>query len=117
ENTVDLVLERLMSDGLKVESGDKLGKTIIFAQNQRHAEFIQKRFDHHYPAYAGRFARVITHQTDSAQHLIESFKDPAAMPQIAISVDMLDTGVDIPEVLNLVLFKKVRSKSKFWQMI
>lgn len=117
ENTVDIVLERLMSDGLKVESGDKLGKTIIFAQNQRHAEFIQKRFDHHYPAYSGRFARVITHQTDSAQHLIESFKDPAAMPQIAISVDMLDTGVDIPEVLNLVLFKKVRSKSKFWQMI
>ncbi|AMT93090.1 restriction endonuclease subunit R [Brevibacterium linens] len=117
ENTVDLVLERLMSDGLKVESGDKLGKTIIFAQNQRHADFIQKRFDHHYPAYAGRFARVITHQTDSAQHLIEAFKDPAAMPQIAISVDMLDTGVDIPEVLNLVLFKKVRSKSKFWQMI
>lgn len=117
ENTVDLVLERLMTDGLKVESGDKLGKTIIFAQNQRHADFIQRRFDHHYPAYAGHFARVITHQTDSAQHLIEQFKDPNGKPQIAISVDMLDTGVDIPEVLNLVLFKKVRSKSKFWQMI
>lgn len=116
-DTVDLVLNRLMVDGLKVESGDKLGKTIIFAQNQRHADFIQARFDLHYPACGGKFARVITHQTDSAQQLIEQVKDPHKLPQIAISVDMLDTGVDIPEVLNLVLFKKVRSKSKFWQMI
>ncbi|MGO2615766.1 MAG: DEAD/DEAH box helicase family protein [Brevibacterium aurantiacum] len=116
-DTVDIVIDKLMSDGLKIESGDKLGKSIIFAQNQRHADFIQQRFDIHYPAYAGKFARVITHQTDSAQDLIEKFKDPDQYPQIAISVDMLDTGIDIPEILNLVLFKKVRSKSKFWQMI
>lgn len=116
-DTVDLVIDRLMNQGLKIESGDKLGKSIIFAQNQRHAEFIQKRFDRAYPDLGGRFARVITHQTDSAQQLIERFKDPKQMPQIAISVDMLDTGIDIPEILNLVLFKKVRSKSKFWQMI
>lgn len=116
-DTVDIVIDRLMTEGLKVESGDKPGKSIIFAQNQRHAEFIQQRFDLHYPAYGGKFARIITHQTDSAQRLIEKFKDSRQNPQIAISVDMLDTGVDIPEVLNLVLFKKVRSKSKFWQMI
>lgn len=116
-STVDIVIDKLMSDGLRVESGDRLGKTIVFAQNQRHAELIQARFDLHYPGYSGTFARVITHQTDRAQQLIERFKNPKQMPQIAISVDMLDTGIDIPEILNLVLFKKVRSKSKFWQMI
>ena len=116
-DTVDIVINKLMADGLTIESGDTLGKSIIFAQNQRHADFIQQRFDIHFPAFAGRYARVITHQTDSAQDLIEKFKDPKQYPQIAISVDMLDTGIDIPEILNLVLFKKVRSKSKFWQMI
>ncbi|RBP62779.1 type I restriction enzyme R subunit [Brevibacterium sanguinis] len=116
-STVDLVLEKLMTDGLKVESGDKLGKSIIFAQNQKHAEFIQERFDINYPSFGGKFARIITHQTDSSQDLIEKFKDPQGNPQIAISVDMLDTGIDVPEIVNLVLFKKVRSKSKFWQMI
>ncbi|AYF98063.1 DEAD/DEAH box helicase family protein [Protaetiibacter intestinalis] len=117
EDTVDKVLETLVTRGHHVAGGDRIGKTIIFAANQRHAEFIQQRFDHAYPELAGKTARVITHQTAYAQTLIDDFSQPAKQPDIAISVDMLDTGIDVPEVLNLVFFKAVRSKSKFWQMI
>lgn len=118
EPTVDLMLKHLMQNGLKVEGGDKLGKTIIFAVNQRHAEFIVRRFNHHYPHFNGEFARVITHAVSYAQTLIDDFSSKLnKLPQIAISVDMLDTGVDVPEVLNLVFFKAVRSKVKFLQMI
>jgi type I restriction enzyme R subunit len=117
ENTVDLMLQHLMQHGLKVEGGDKLGKTILFAVNQKHAEFIAKRFDHHYPHLKGEFARVIAHSVNYAQSLIDDFSNRAKNPQIAISVDMLDTGIDVPEVLNLVFFKAVRSKVKFLQMI
>jgi type I restriction enzyme R subunit len=117
EDTVDQVLGTLMEKGHKVCDGDRLGKTIIFAKNQRHAEFVQQRFDIQYPEYAGHFARVITHGTAYAQNLIHDFSTPDKAPHIAISVDMLDTGIDVPEVLNLVFFKQVRSKTKFWQMI
>lgn len=117
ESTVDLMLQHLMQHGLKVEGGDRLGKTIIFAVNQKHAEFIAKRFNHHYPHYNGEFARVITHSVNYAQSLIDDFAKKSANPHIAISVDMLDTGIDVPEVLNLVFFKAVRSKVKFLQMI
>ena len=117
EDTVDKVLATLMTDGLKVAGGDRLGKTIIFAKNQRHAEFIQQRFDAQWPQFAGEFARVITHGTPYAQSLIDAFSQPDKAPHIAISVDMLDTGIDVPEVVNLVFFKLVRSKTKFWQMI
>ncbi len=117
EDTVDKVLETLMIRGYKVAGGDRLGKTIIFAKNQNHAEFIEKRFNLSYPEYAGQFARVITHGNPYAQSLIDDFSTPAKAPHIAISVDMLDTGIDVPEVVNLVFFKMVRSKSKFWQMI
>ncbi|MFV0633988.1 DEAD/DEAH box helicase family protein [Demequina sp.] len=117
EDTVDKVLETLMVQGYKVAGGDRLGKTIVFAKSQKHAEFIQKRFDLAYPEYAGHFARVITHGTPYAQSLIDDFSIPDKAPHIAISVDMLDTGIDVPEVVNLVFFKMVRSKSKFWQMI
>ena len=117
EDTVDQVLATLMDKGHKVCDGDRLGKTIIFAKSQRHAEFIQQRFDIQYPEYAGHFARVITHQMSYAQSLIDDFSTPDKAPHIAISVDMLDTGIDIPEVVNLVFFKPVRSKTKFWQMI
>lgn len=116
--TVDKMLQHLMENGIKVEGGDRLGKTIIFAVNQTHANFIAERFDKNYPHYDGKFARVITHSTKYAQSLIDSFsKKELADPQIAISVDMLDTGIDIPEVVNLVFFKAVRSKVKFMQMI
>lgn len=117
ESTVDLMLKHLMQHGIKVDGGDKLGKTIIFAVNQKHANFIAERFDHQYPHLAGRFARVITHAVSYAHTLIDGFKNPKKLPQIAISVDMLDTGIDVPEAVNLVFFKAVRSKVKFLQMI
>ncbi|MGO1561995.1 MAG: DEAD/DEAH box helicase family protein [Actinomycetaceae bacterium] len=117
EDTVDKVLETLMVQGYTVAGGDRLGKTIIFAKSQKHAEFIEKRFNLAYPELAGNFARVITHGTPYAQSLIDDFSIKDKAPHIAISVDMLDTGIDVPEVVNLVFFKMVRSKSKFWQMI
>jgi type I restriction enzyme, R subunit len=117
EDTVDKVLAELMSKGHRVAEGDRLGKTIIFAKNQAHAEFIAQRFDVQYPQYAGTFARVITHSTAYAQSLIDDFSVTDKAPHIAISVDMLDTGIDVPDVVNLVFFKLVRSKTKFWQMI
>ncbi len=96
---------------------DRLGKTIVFAKNQAHAEFIAQRFDVNYPHYKGAFARVIHHGVPYAQSLIDDFSNPSKPPHIAISVDMLDTGIDIPEVVNLVFIKLVRSKTKFWQMV
>jgi type I restriction enzyme R subunit len=116
-DTVDKVLAHLMTHGLRVAGGDRLGKTIIFAKNQQHADFIQERFDKNYPKLAGKFARVITFKTEYAQSLIDDFSQKEKMPHIAISVDMLDTGIDVPEVVNLVFFKLVRSKTKFWQMV
>jgi type I restriction enzyme, R subunit len=117
KDTVDKVLEHLMTRGLKVAGGDRLGKTIVFAKNQQHAEFIAERFDVNYPHLKGAFARVITFKTEYAQSLIDDFSNKEKAPHIAISVDMLDTGIEIPEVVNLVFFKLVRSKTKFWQML
>ncbi len=116
-DTVDKVLEHLMTYGLKVANGDRLGKTIIFAKSHDHARFIGERFDANYPHLKGHFARVIDYQTEYAQSLIDDFSVPQRAPHIAISVDMLDTGIDVPEVVNLIFFKIVRSKTKFWQMI
>jgi len=117
KDTVDKVLEHLMTRGLKVAGGDRLGKTIIFAKNHEHAEFIADRFNVNYPHYKGEFARVIDFQVEYAQSLIDDFSRPEKAPHIAISVDMLDTGIDVPEIVNLVFFKLVRSKTKFWQMV
>jgi type I restriction enzyme R subunit len=118
EDTVDHVIAHLMQNGLKVEGGDRLGKTIIFAKNQAHALFIEKRFNAAYPQYAGHFARVITYESGSyTQTLIDDFSKKNSNPHIAISVDMLDTGIDVPEAVNLVFFKPVHSKTKFWQMM
>lgn len=116
-DTVDKVLAHLMTRGQTVAGGDRLGKTIIFAKNNDHAKFIYDRFNANYPHYHGNFARIITHKTEYAQSLIDAFSHPDKMPHIAISVDMLDTGIDVPEVVNLVFFKLVRSKTKFWQMV
>jgi len=116
-DTVDKVLAHLMTRGLTVSGGDRLGKTIIFAKNQDHAAFIAERFDANYPRLKGHFARVITFKTEYAQSLIDDFSVKEKAPHIAISVDMLDTGIDVPEVVNLVFFKLVRSKTKFWQML
>jgi len=117
KDTVDKVLEHLMTRGLTVAGGDRLGKTILFAKNQHHAEFVAERFNANYPHHKGEFARVITFKTEYAQSLIDNFSAKDKAPHIAISVDMLDTGIDIPEVVNLVFFKLVRSKTKFWQML
>lgn len=116
-DTIDKILTVMMEKGLKVESNDKLGKTIIFAKNHKHAEAIEKRFNILFPQYNGHFARVIDIHTNYYPSLIEDFSDCTKMPQIAISVDMLDTGIDIPEIVNLVFFKEVKSKVKFLQMI
>lgn len=118
-DTVDKVLQHLMLHGLKVEGGDKLGKTIIFAKKHEHAMFIEERFNKNYPEYNGHFLRVIDNYEPKAQDLLDRFTNDLQEenPQIAVSVDMMDTGVDAPRVLNLVFFKMVRSASKFWQMI
>jgi type I restriction enzyme R subunit len=117
QDTVDKVLEHLMTHGQKVAGGDRLGKTIIFAKNQKHAEYIAQRFDANYPHLKGSFARVIHSDLPYAQSLIDDFSIATQAPHIAVSVDMLDTGIDVPEVVNLVFFKLVRSKTKFWQML
>ena len=117
KDTVDKVLQHLMEHGHKVEGGDRLAKTILFARNHDHAKFIYKRFNHHYPQHKGNFAQIIDHYAKLPQSLIDDFKQKDKAPHIAISVDMLDTGIDVPEVANLVFFKPVYSKIKFWQMI
>ncbi len=116
EDTIREVLHILMTDGLKIDYGSKTGKTIIFAKNHAHAEKILEVFGKEYPHLPG-YAKVIDNYMTYAQSAIDEFSDPAKLPQIAISVDMLDTGIDVPEVLNLVFFKRVMSKAKFWQMI
>ncbi|MBR6525599.1 MAG: DEAD/DEAH box helicase family protein [Clostridia bacterium] len=116
EDTIRQVLHILMEKGLRIEYGEKLGKTIIFAKNHQHAEKIFEIFNREYPHLNG-YAKVIDNYLNYAQNAIDEFSVANKLPQIAISVDMLDTGIDVPEVLNLVFFKKVRSKAKFWQMI
>ena len=97
-NTVDKVLNQLMSEGIKIEGGDKIGKSIIFAKNKDHANFIQERFDILYPHLKGEFLDIIANHVDYAQNLLDNFSEPQKLPQIAVSVDMLDTGIDIPEI-------------------
>ncbi len=116
EDTIKQVLRTLMNDGLKIDYGSKIGKTIIFARNHNHAEKILEVFEKEYPNLIG-YAKVIDNHINYSQSAIDEFSDPDKLPQIAISVDMLDTGIDVPEILNLVFFKKVMSKAKFWQMI
>lgn len=117
ETTVDQVLQDLMQRGIKTEGGNRIGKTILFAQNKNHAEFILQRFNKLYPHLKGKFAQRVICDDAYAGTIIEDFKKSDAEPHIVVSVDMMDTGIDVPECVNLVFFKKVRSKTKFWQMI
>ena len=117
DDTIDLVLKELMEKGLKIEGGDKIGKTIIFAKNTPHAKKIVERFNTLFPEYGGDFIKQVDYSIKYADTLIDDFGTKERMPQIAVSVDMLDTGIDVPEILNLVFFKKVLSYAKFWQMI
>ncbi len=116
EDTIKKALHILMTEGIRINYGETLGKTIIFAKNHDHAEKILEIFGKEYPNLPG-YAKVIDNYMTYAQSAIDEFSEPDKLPQIAISVDMLDTGIDVPEVLNLVFFKKVMSKAKFWQMI
>lgn len=115
-DTIRKVLKTLFDYGIKIDYGQKIGKTIIFAKNHMHAEKILEVFNQEYPELVD-YAKVIDNQIKYAQSAIDEFSDAKKLPQIAISVDMLDTGIDVPEVVNLVFFKKVMSKAKFWQMI
>ena len=117
QKTVDLVLQDLMERGIMVNGGERIGKTIIFAQNKRHAEFILERFNKLYPQYHGTWASRVVCDDSYAQTVIDNFKEAEKTPYIVASVDMMDTGIDVPACVNLVFFKKVRSKTKFWQMI
>lgn len=116
KNTCRQVIEELMTLGLKVNNGETLGKSIIFAYNHKHAQMIVDCFHELYPDYPANTCQLVDNYVQNADSLIEQF-DTNPEFRIAVSVDMLDTGVDIPAVLNLVFFKKVRSKIKFVQMI
>lgn len=114
------ILRNLMERGLRMADGQTLGKTIIFARNISHAESLSSLFKEMYPSYAGQFCQVIHSKFERAEQLIDDFKrtdDSNEKITIAISVDMLDTGIDVPEILNLVFAKPVKSKVKFWQMV
>ena len=117
DDTIDKVLQKLMENGIKVNSGENVGKTIIFAYNHEHAVKIVKRFEVLYPQYGDKYCYVIDYQETYKKSLIDDFEKPDGNPRIAVSVDMMDTGIDVPEVVNLVFFKVIRSKIKFWQMI
>ncbi len=117
QDTIKKALAVLMQHGQRVDFGEKIGKTIIFAKSHKHAEKIMDVWNREFPDYPNHYARVIDNYTNYAQSLIDDFSDRNKLPQIAISVDMLDTGIDVPEILNLVFFKKVLSRAKFWQMI
>ncbi len=109
-----------MERGQRLADGQTLGKTIVFARNIPHAELMATLFTELYPEYGGNFCRVIHSGYERAEELIDDFKATDGKDSeitIAISVDMLDTGIDVPEVLNLVFAKPVKSRVKFWQMI
>ena len=111
------IIRNLMENGIRGSDGQTLGKSIIFARNHEHAVRLNHLFDELYPQYRGEFCQVIDYQNSRAEQLIDDFKTPDHPLRIAISVDMLDTGIDVPEVVNLVFAKPVFSWVKFWQMI
>lgn len=119
KDTNRAILRNLMENGLRDATGQLPGKTIIFARNHQHAVLMRQMFDEMYPQYGGRFCQVIDNYDPRAEQLIDDFKGEGANNDltISVSVDMLDTGIDIPEILNLVFAKPVRSPVKFWQMI
>ena len=113
------ILRNLMEHGIRDATSTRVGKTIVFARNHNHAVLLQNLFDEMYPQYGGNFCRVIDNYDPRAEDLIDDFKGEGTNPEltIAISVDMLDTGIDVPEIVNLVFAKPLYSYVKFWQMI
>lgn len=117
KDTNRVILRNLMDNGLRDADGQLPGKSIVFARTIDHARLLAELFNEMYPQFAGRFCRVIHSKEPRAEDLIDQFKESNGDLRIAISVDMLDTGIDVPEVVNLVFAKPVKSKVKFWQMI
>ena len=117
KDTNRAILRNLMENGIREATGAHIGKTILFARNHTHAMLLAEVFDELYPQYGGQFCRVIDTYDVRAEQLIDDFKEPSHPLTLAISVDMLDTGIDVPEVVNLVFAKPVKSYVKFWQMI
>ncbi len=116
-DTNGLILENLMTNGIKDATGSHVGKSIIFARNHNHAIILQKQFFKLFPQYGGNFCKVIDNHEPRAEDLIDEFKKRDSGLNIVISIDMMDTGIDVPEVVNLVFAKPVYSYVKFWQMI
>jgi type I restriction enzyme R subunit len=118
KDTNRVILRNLMEQGRHHPDGT-LGKTILFARNHAHAKLLKELFDKAWPAFGGGFCQVIDHYNPKAEQLIDDFKGQGRNNDIvlAISVDMLDTGIDVPEIVNLVFAKPVGSYVKFWQMI
>ncbi len=113
------ILRNLMEHGIRVADGSRIGKSIVFARSMKHARLLDELFNEMYPQYGGTFCQTIVSDDPRAESLIDDFKGDGSNHDltIAISVDMLDTGVDVPEVVNLVFAKPVYSIVKFWQMI
>jgi type I restriction enzyme R subunit len=114
--TNESLVREFMDFCRKDDTGTLPGKSIIFAVSHKHALRICDIFDRLYPEYKGRLVKVIDSKMERPDKSIEKFK-MEGFPRVAISVDMLDTGVDVREVINLVFAKPVFSKIKFWQMI
>ena len=127
KKTIDDVLTEVMDRGMKVAGGDRIAKTIIFAQNKNHAERIVERFHKLFPHLDDDFIQRVICDDSGSDAAIRNFKQPESpnpysydkekKPHIVVSVDMMDTGIDVPHIGNLVFFKVVRSKTKFWQML
>lgn len=120
KDTALKTLRYVLENGVKKRGGDELGKTIIFAKNQKHAHFLKDMFmELDKTLFGNDYVKVITHSEPKSQEFIERFCDEEKerLPQIAISVDMMDTGIDAPSCVNLVFYKPVKSYAKFWQMI
>ncbi|MEZ8790259.1 DEAD/DEAH box helicase family protein [Vibrio splendidus] len=120
KDTNRAIIRNLMEKGLKDVDDQLPGKSIIFARNIAHAELLAELFSEMYPDMGGNFCRVIHSKYERAEELIDNFKSTEGNDDevtIAVSVDMLDTGIDVPECVNLVFAKPIKSKVKFWQMV
>ena len=117
KGTARSIMRNLMENGIREATGQHVGKSIVFARSHKHAVLLKEMFDELYPQYGGNFCQVIDNYVERAEDRITEFKKVTSDLTIAISVDMLDTGIDVPQVVNLVFAKPVKSKVKFWQMI
>lgn len=119
KGTNALIVQEFMEESIKDESGTLPGKTIFFAMTMKHARRLQDVFDDLYPEHKGNLAKVIVSDDPRVYGkggLLDQFTNKD-FPRVAISVDMLDTGIDVREIVNLVFAKPVFSYTKFWQMI